>query len=151
MSSGTQRKPKDEILKAMDRKRAKTEHLEIVLNGPRMASVREEVRAASKNDGKRQRRSRLACEARRHSKGDGKGDAKGKGPKRSQFVTRVKQFGVHPFFRRGNARRNPHAIIGIHQNAHTTNPKVDANKGIRVYSRSQAKPVTTNMAIQLWP
>ena len=97
MSSGTQRKPKDEILKAMCRKRAKTEHLEIVLNGPRMASVREEVRAASKNDGKRQRRSRLACEARRHSKGDGKGDAKGKGPKRSQFVRRVKQFGVHPF------------------------------------------------------
>ena len=76
---------------------------------------------------------------------------KGKDPKRSQFVRRVKQFGVHPFFRRGNAKRNPHAIIGIHQNAHTTNPKVDANEVIRVYSRSQAKPVTTNMAIQLWP
>ena len=31
--------------------------------------------------------------------------------------------------RRCNATRNPHLIIGTHHNAHTTNPKVDANEG----------------------
>ena len=36
-----------EILKARVRKRAKTENMEIVLNGHRKASVREDIRAAS--------------------------------------------------------------------------------------------------------
>ena len=31
--------------------------------------------------------------------------------------------------RRCTAKRNPRAIIGTHQNAHTTNPNVDANAG----------------------
>ena len=33
-------------------------------------------------------------------------------------------------FNRSSARRNPHAIVGTHQNAHTTNAKVDANGDI---------------------
>ena len=49
------------------------------------------------------------------------------------------------FSRTGNAKHNPHTVIGTHQNAPTTNQKVDANGGARVYySSTQAKPVKKN-------
>ena len=43
--SSLEKETQEEIL--MERKRAKTENIEIVLNGPRKASVCEEIRAAS--------------------------------------------------------------------------------------------------------
>ena len=43
--------------------------------------------------------------------------------------------------RGSNAKRNPHAIIGTHQNAYTTNQKVVANGETRLYSSTQAKLV----------
>ena len=46
--------------------------------------------------------------------------------------------------RRSNAKRNPHAIIGFHQNAHIATPKVDANGGTRVHSSTQTKSVKTS-------
>ena len=32
--------------------------------------------------------------------------------------------------RKSNSKRNPHAILGTHQTAHTTNPEVDAHGGL---------------------
>ena len=74
------------ILKAMEKKRAKTEQMKTVLNGLQKAGVRDEIRAASRTISlnKRKvtrRRSRSQFETRRHSKGDGKGKIKVKGPK----------------------------------------------------------------------
>ena len=54
-------------------------------------------------------------------------------------------------FIRGNAKWNPRVIIGTHQNAHTTNPKVDANEEISACSGTQAKPVTTKMVMKRLP
>ena len=66
-----------------------TENMKIVLNGPRTASVREEIRAPSstiftkKEKGKEEDPVSLPNETRRHSEGDGKGETKGKRPKES--------------------------------------------------------------------
>ena len=38
------------------------------------------------------------------------------------------------------SKNNPHAILVTHQNAHTTNLKLDAHGGTRVHSSTQAKP-----------
>ena len=44
-----------------------------------------------------------------------------------QSVRTSKETGLHFVSRRGNAKRYPHANVGTHQYANTTNPKVDAN------------------------
>ena len=65
-----------------------TENMKIVLNGPRMASVRDEIRAPSstiftnKEWRKEEDPVSLPNETRRHSKSDGKGETKGKDPKK---------------------------------------------------------------------
>ena len=47
-TTGTQRKSQRKSVKATERMQAMTEDMEIVLNGPRKASVREEIRAPSR-------------------------------------------------------------------------------------------------------
>ena len=72
-----------QVANLKERIRAKTENIEIVLDGHRKDSVREEIRAptstkkTTKKKGTR-RRSRSTSETRRTSKGDGKGDTEGK-------------------------------------------------------------------------
>ena len=49
--------------------------------------------------------------------------------------------------RRKNATKNSHAMIGTHQNAHTTNPDVDATGRIRAHSSTQEKSVKTKVVL----
>ena len=53
--------------------------------------------------------------------------------------------------RRSNDKRNPHATNGIHQDAHNTNPKVDAQGGTRVYSSIQATAGDENTVKEQFP
>ena len=53
--------------------------------------------------------------------------------------------------KRTNATRNPHATIGTHQDAHITNPAVDAKGGTRVYSSIQAKAGDEHMVTEQFP
>ena len=76
---------------------------------------------------------------RRNSKGDGKGDTQEKDPK-----VRVRQETQTSLYATSFKR-------GTHQNAHTTNPKLDAHGGIIVYSSAQDNPVTTQLVKQLLP
>ena len=60
----------------------KTEKWRLCSHGPRMVSAREEIRAASSTILTKKGTSRSpSIETRTNSKGDGKGDTKGRGPK----------------------------------------------------------------------
>ena len=126
----------EEVLKAMERKRTKTEHMEIVLKGPRKACGREKMCAASNTISTR--------------KIKGKEENPVLTPKREeiqrtqryQSVRKAKQAGT-PLFQWCNAKRNPHATVGTHPNAHATNPKL--------YSSTKAKMVKTKLVLQLLP
>ena len=116
----------------MRRKRSKIANMEVVIHGPRKDHVREEIRAASstmltKKETGMRRRSRSQSETSRHSKGDGKRRSQRertqKVPVRQEKQMNRSALTCH----RENAKWNPHVIIGTHQNAHTTNPKVDVN------------------------
>ena len=114
-----------------------TENMKIVLNGLRMASVREEIRALSSKifSNKEWRKEEdpvsLHNETRRHSKGDGKEETKGKGPKENCPSGKSHKLVCYHFPKAEMPKRNPHVSIGTHQNAHTINPKVVANERIK--------------------
>ena len=125
------KEPQGVIRKAMEKKRAKTEHIEMVLNGPRMASVRERFvqfqERFSNKEGKGTRRRRRR-----------KGDTKRKGPKStSPSGKSTKPVCYH--FQKGSAKR-----IRMRLLAPTRVPTLQVSMwmrmaGIRVYSSSQVK------------
>ena len=89
-------------------------------------------------------------ERRRHSQGDGIGNIKGKG-KKGTSPSGLSNKPVCAHFQRTNDKRNPYATIGAHQDAHITNPKVDAKGGTRVYSSIQATVGEENMVKEQFP
>ena len=73
----------------------------------------------------------LPNETKRHSKSDGKGETKGKDPKRIVRQESRTSWFATIFHKRKCQKESAHVSIGTHQNAHTTNPKVVANERIK--------------------
>ena len=114
------------------------------LEGPVFARRFVQLQARFRRQRKREKRQGTRKET-------GKGDIKGKGPKGTSPSGKSNK-PVCPRFQKGQRQnRYPHVIVGIRQNAHTTNPKVDAHGRIRVYSSTQAKLVKSKMVRQLLP
>ena len=115
----------EEILKALARRQAKTEHMDIVLNGPRMASARrfEQLQARLEQKRKTSRSRSTFNETRRWEdtrKVMEKEISKGKDPK-----VPVRQESQASLY----ATIFTHGTVATRQNAHTSNPKVAACGG----------------------
>ena len=70
---------------------------------------------------------------------------------RYQSARKVTYSSLHSFPGGCNAKRNPHAIIGTHLNAHITHRRVDTNGGTCVYSSTEAKLVKKHMVWEQFP
>ena len=136
--AAAERKPKRKSWRQWKRKRAKTEQSKIVLDGPRKGvfSRWDSCSLLPKwEDTRKETEKEIPM-----------GEKDPKVPVRQASKTNW----YASIFQRCNVKRNPHAIVGTHQN-HTTHPKSGCTLGMRVSSNTRAKPVKTNMEMQLLP
>ena len=116
----------------MEKKRAKTEHIEMILNGPRMASVREEIRAISRTIFQQRRK------GNKKKKTTEKVIQKGKDPKSTSPPGKsTKPVCYH--FQKGSAKRIRMRLLAPTRVPTLQVPMWMRMAGIRVYSSSQVK------------
>ena len=136
------RETQKEIFKAMEKKRAKTEPVEIVIKGPRMEIVFVRIfahlQARFKQREKEQEEDPVLLRKRETTRKETEKEIpNGKDPKvRVRQESQRRRYAT--LVRRDNAKRNLHAIVGSHQNAYTIIPRL-----VRVYSSTRANLVKT--------
>ena len=129
---------------------SKDRNMEIALNGPQKAGVREEIRAAWSTTQTTKRKITISCSSN-ETEGTRKVTEKEilkERTQRYQSIRKFKQAGMLPVSNEAMPKEIRMCLLT--ESTHC-NPKVDATGGIRVYSSTQAKPVTANMVMQQLP